>query len=56
MGALTTVGVNNNFTTGQATITHRSTNHKTTGRIDKVLGVFIEKTGRNHLAHNFFDD
>ncbi|CSI88163.1 Uncharacterised protein [Vibrio cholerae] len=36
------VGINDDLTTGQTTVTHWATNHKTTGWVDEVFGLFAQ--------------
>ena len=42
MGAVSTVGINNNFPSGKAAVTLRAANDKSTRWVDVVLGVFQE--------------
>ena len=54
MTAHAAVGVDDDLTTGQTTVTFRSTNDEKTGRVDVILGVFSEKIGWKRLLDEFF--
>ena len=58
MRAFTAIGINNNFTPCDTAVSHRSTDHKTAGRVDKKLGLLIYHMGWqdrfDDLFHNPF--
>ena len=56
MTSHTTVGIYDDFATGQASIALRTTNYETTSGIDVVFSVFVQHFCRNYSVDNVFDD
>ena len=56
MRSCSTVGIYNNFTSGETGIPVRSANHETPGRIDEDLGLFIDHLLVYHGVDHIFAD
>ena len=56
MAALAAIGIHNDFTAGQAAISHGTSDHKPTCRIDKIARITVGHFRRNDFLYHFFDD
>src|SRR6202171_336328 len=56
MASVATVGIHDNFTSGQTSVAHRSTDYKPAGRIDVIFGLGVEHRGRNDWPNHVFSD
>ena len=56
MSSPTSVSVDDDFTTGQAGISLRSSNHKPPGRVDQVLSGIIDELGRQGRLDDIGND
>ena len=54
MTCISAVGIYDDLTAGQTSVTVRSADYKTSGRIDKELGVLVDQLCRQDRIKNIF--
>ena len=56
MASHAAVGVHDNLATRETCVAHRAANHKSSRRIDVVLGVLVQPLGREHGLDYVLED
>lgn len=54
MSTPTTIGVDDNFSTRDSSVTLRSTDYKATRRLDVINSAFVKEVLRDHLSDDLF--